>query len=277
MSGAIGIFSRPAREAARSGRVRVRQSKTRTIFPPDSRARGRTLAISGSARAFTQRRLLHRARLHPRHRRHARQRRFVTGDMHIDHYTSLGNLFFKTSILAEERQNGTVTHAQFHRARHRSLRYAREFTNDSFSAAGLPHPRGLSQLRSTASRTDRNTDRLAYTQTVPSQARRRRGAVAASRGAVEPAGRRRRVSHRGTDTDHLVPSGLRVAGGTQLQHGVYGQADVTFGRAPPLRRGAPQLRRRQPVPQPQRRLRRRQEAAARPRQHLSQFSRSYAQ
>ena len=33
----------------------------------------------------------------------------------------------------------------------------------------------------------------------------------------------------GTSTDHLVPTGLRVGGGTQLQHGVYGQADATFG------------------------------------------------
>ena len=47
----------------------------------------------------------------------------------------------------------------------------------------------------------------------------------------------------GTSTDHLIPTGLRVGGGTQLQHGVYGQADATLGPVKTLRRRAPQLRR----------------------------------
>ena len=33
----------------------------------------------------------------------------------------------------------------------------------------------------------------------------------------------------GTSTDHLIPTGQRVGGGTQLQHGVFGQADATLG------------------------------------------------
>ncbi|MDE3168004.1 MAG: TonB-dependent receptor, partial [Acidobacteriota bacterium] len=35
----------------------------------------------------------------------------------------------------------------------------------------------------------------------------------------------------GTSTDHLAAGGLRTGGGVQLQHGVYTQADATFGPA----------------------------------------------
>jgi outer membrane receptor protein involved in Fe transport len=35
----------------------------------------------------------------------------------------------------------------------------------------------------------------------------------------------------GTDTDHLLPTGLRIGGGTQLQHGIYSQADIALGPA----------------------------------------------
>ena len=33
----------------------------------------------------------------------------------------------------------------------------------------------------------------------------------------------------GTSTDHLVPTGRRVGGGVQLQHGIFGQGDATVG------------------------------------------------
>ena len=33
----------------------------------------------------------------------------------------------------------------------------------------------------------------------------------------------------GTSTDYLVPTGRRVGGGVQLQHGIFGQGDVTAG------------------------------------------------
>ena len=153
--------------------------------------------------------------------------RFVTGDVRIDHYTSLGNFFFKMSMLAEERQNGTVLTHNSTGLGTASLRYAREFTNDSFSLLGFHTREGFHSSFDSVT-TDRNTDRL--TTPRPSQRGRRRcGAVAASRGAVECAGRRRRVPRRGHRHGPPGAPGLRVGGGTQLQHGVYGQADVTFG------------------------------------------------
>ena len=156
--------------------------------------------------------------------------RFVTGDVHIDHYTPLGNLFLKVNMLAEERQNGTVLTHNSTGLGTVSLRYNREFAHDSISLLGFHTREGFHSTFSSVT-ADRNTERLTYSQTVPSDAT---GGAALwqhheSRWNLLGGADVDRMG--GTDTDHLVPTGLRVGGGTQLQHGVFAQADATLGPA----------------------------------------------
>jgi outer membrane cobalamin receptor len=227
MSGAIGIFSRQPETMHVLAEYEFGNENTHDISAGFSQAWSH-LAISGAARAFTtDGYYIVPASIRGAADTHANVQ-FVTADVRIDHYTSAGNLFFKTSILAEERRNGTVLTHNSTGMGTISLRYVREFTSDSFSLLGFHTQEGFHSTFSSVS-ADRNTDRLSYTQTVPSHADG--GAILwqhhAGRWNLLGGADVYRVE--GTSTDHLVPSGIRVGGGTQLQHGVYGQVDATFG------------------------------------------------
>jgi outer membrane cobalamin receptor len=227
MSGSIGLFSRPAQKLHLLGEYDTGNERTHDLSAGFADLWGR-VAISGFVRAFTSDGYF----IVPANIRGSADRqanvRFVTGDVRLDHYTSIGDFFFKTSILAEERQNGTaITHNSTGLGTV-SLRYAREFTSDSFSLLGF-HTRDGFHATFDSVTNNRNTDKLTYSQTVPSEAV---GGAALwqhheKKWNVMAGADVDRVE--GTSTDHLVPSGLRVGGGTQLQHGVYGQADATLG------------------------------------------------
>jgi outer membrane cobalamin receptor len=227
MSGAIGLFSRPAEKLHLLAQYEFGSENTHDISLGFSDVWPR-VAISGTARAFTTDGYF----IVPASIRGAADTRanveFVTGDVRIDHYTSIGDLFFKTSILAEERQNGTVLTHNSTGLGTVSLRYLREFTNDWLSLSGFYTQEGFHSTFDSVTG-NRNTDLLSYTQTVPTGAE---GGAALwqhhqSKWNVTAGADVYRVDS--TDTDHLLPSGVRVGGGTQLQHGVYGQADVTLG------------------------------------------------
>ncbi|MGD0771844.1 MAG: TonB-dependent receptor [Candidatus Solibacter sp.] len=227
MSGAIGLFSRPAEKLRLFAQYEFGNENTHDISLGFSDVWSR-VAISGTARAFTTDGYF----IVPANIRGAADTRanveFVTGDVRIDHYTSIGDLFFKTSILAEERQNGTVLTHNSTGLGTVSLRYRREFTNDWLSFAGFYTQEGFHSTFDSVTG-NRNTDVLSYTQSVPTQAE---GGAALwqhhqSKWNLTAGADVYRVD--ATDTDHLLPTGLRVAGGTQLQHGVYGQADVSLG------------------------------------------------
>jgi outer membrane receptor protein involved in Fe transport len=110
MSGAIGIFSRPAEKLHVLGEYETGNQRTHDLSAGFSDLWGRE-AVSGSARAFTSDGYyIVPANIRGRADTQANVR-FVTGGVRLDHYTSIGDFFFKTSVLAEERQNGTaVTH-----------------------------------------------------------------------------------------------------------------------------------------------------------------------
>jgi outer membrane cobalamin receptor len=227
MSGAIGIFSRQPEKLHVLAEYVFGNQNTHDLSVGFADTWSR-VAISGTARAFTSDGYY----IVPASIRGAADTRanvrFVTGDVRIDHYTSLGNLFFKTSVLAEERRNGTVLTHNSTGLGTLSLRYAREFTSDSFSLLAFHTREGFHSTFDSVS-AGRNTDSLTYSQTVPSEAV---GGAAlwqhhASRWNLLGGGDVYRVE--GNSTDHLVSSGLRVGGGTQFQHGVYGQADATLG------------------------------------------------
>jgi outer membrane receptor protein involved in Fe transport len=154
--------------------------------------------------------------------------RFVTGDLHIDHYSRFGNFFFKTDVLAEERQNGTALTQNSTGLGTVSLRYEKEFASDVVSLVGFHTREGYRASFSSVS-ADRNTERLSYTQTVPSEAVGGAATWRHHQRAWNLIGGADVYRVEGTSTDHLVPSGQRVGGGTQLQHGVFGQADLQVG------------------------------------------------
>jgi outer membrane cobalamin receptor len=227
MSGAIGLFSRPAEKLHVLAEYEFGNEGTHDVSAGFADVWSR-IAISGSARAFTTDGYF----IVPASIRGAADTRanvqFVTGDVRIDHYTSIGDFFFKTSVLAEERQNGTaITHNSTGLGTV-SLRYAREFTSDSFSLLGF-HTRGGFHATFDSVTNNRNSDRLTFSQTVPSEA-------VGGAALWQHHGKKWNVMAgadadrlEGASTDHLVPSGQRVGGGTQLQHGVYGQADASLG------------------------------------------------
>jgi outer membrane cobalamin receptor len=227
MSGAIGLFSREPEKLHVFAEYEFGNERTHDISTGFADLWGR-VAISGSARAFRSDGYY----IVPANIRGAADQQanveFVTGDIRLDHYTSIGDFFFKTSILAEERQNGTVITHNSTGLGTVSLRYAREFTSDSFSILGF-HTRDGFHATFDSVTNNRNTDKLSYSQTVPSEA-------VGGAALWQHHNKKWNVTFgadvdrmEGTSTDHLVPSGQRVGGGTQLQHGVYGQADATLG------------------------------------------------
>jgi outer membrane cobalamin receptor len=227
MSGAIGVFSRQPEKLRVLAEYEFGSESTHDLSAGFADAWSR-LAISGTARAFTTDGYY----IVPASIRGAADTRagvrFVTGDVRIDRYTSLGSLFFKTSVLAEERRNGTVLTHNSTGLGTVSLRYTREFTSDSLSLLAFHTREGFHATFDSVA-AGRNSDSLTYSQTVPSEAV---GAAAlwqhhASRWNLLGGADVDRIE--GASTDRLVPNGLRSGGGTQLQHGVYGQADAALG------------------------------------------------
>jgi outer membrane receptor protein involved in Fe transport len=229
MSGAIGVFSRTPEKLHLLGEYEYGNQNTHDVTAGFSDAWPQ-FAFSGAVRGFTtdgyyivpqaiRGRADTRANV-----------RFVTADVHLDHYGSAGNFFFKTNMLAEERKNGTVLTHNSTGLGTVSLRYVKEFTHDSFSLMGFHTREGFHSVFDSVT-ADRNTDRLSYTQTVPSDALggaamwQHHSATWNLLGGADVD----RIG--GTSTDHVSPTGSRIGGGVQLQHGVYTQADATLGPA----------------------------------------------
>ena len=227
MSGAIGLFTRPPEPLHLSAAFEAGNRNSRDASLGFSHL-WRGLSISGAARAYSAGGyyIVPDAIRGPVDQPAAV--RFVTGNVHIDQYTSFGDFFIGIDVLAEDRQNGTTLTHNSTSLGTASLRYERQFSRDSISLLGYHSREGFHSSFSSIS-ADRKTERLTYLQTVPSQG---------SGGAaiwqhhqkwwdLMAGGDMDRVS--GTSTDHLFPTGLRVGGGSQLQHGLFTQADATLG------------------------------------------------
>ncbi|HWB86408.1 MAG TPA: TonB-dependent receptor [Bryobacteraceae bacterium] len=229
MSGTLALFSRPpeARHLLASFEAGNKDTEDATLGYSTI---WRDFAFSANARAFSTEGYF----VVPSSIRGAVDRtadvRFITTDAHIDHYTTVGNIFINANILAEERQNGTVLTHNSTGLGTVSLRYEREFTNDTLSISGFHTREGFHSTFSSVA-ANRNTERLTYTQTVPSQAL----------GGAALWQHHESFWHllagadvdrlKGFSTDHVFPTGLRQGGGTQLQHGIFAQADAKFGSA----------------------------------------------
>lgn len=229
MSGAVALFSSEPQSRHLLAGYEAGNGNSHDAWLGYS-ALWRGSAISGAGRAFTTDGYY----IVPASIRGAMDRlagvRFVTGDIHVDQYTSFGSFFFKTDILAEDRKNGTALTHNSTSLGTVSLRYARQLANDSISVLGFHTCEGFHSSFSSVS-ADRATERITFLQTVPSEAAG--GAVLwqhhQSKWDLLGGADVYRVE--GTSTDHLVPTGLRAGGGAELQHGVFGQADATLGPA----------------------------------------------
>jgi outer membrane cobalamin receptor len=227
MSGAIGLFTRPPEPLHLSAAFEAGNRNSRDASLGFSHL-WRGLAVSGAARAYSTGGYY----IVPDSIRGPVDQpaavRFVTGNVYIDQYTSFGDFFIGIDVLAEDRQNGTTLTHNSTSLGTASLRYERQFSRDSVSLLGYHSREGFHSSFSSIS-ADRKTERLTYLQTVPSQGS---GGAAVwqhhqKRWDLTAGGDVDRVS--GTSTDHLFPSGLRVGGGSQLQHGLFTQADATLG------------------------------------------------
>ena len=161
--------------------------------------------------------------------------RFATGDLHFDYLgSSVDRLSIQINILAEERRNGTnLTHNSTGLGT-LGLNYSHSWTNDQVSLLSF-HTR--EQFHSTFSSVslNRNTETLTSKQTVPVE-------EYGSAGYWQHHGKAPRFTWNtivgadmddthGTSFDYSYSTRvLTQGGGTLLEHGLFGQGDISFGR-----------------------------------------------
>jgi outer membrane cobalamin receptor len=229
MSGTIGLFSRQPEPWRLFGDYQSGNENTQDVSMGFANI-WRGFAFSGMGRAYTTDGYY----IVPESIRGAVDRkaadRFATGDVHLDHHSSFGDLFFKINLLAEERPNGTALTYNSTSLGTVSLHYDKEFTRDSFSVLAYDTQEGFHSSFSSVTN-NRNTEKVTYLQSVAANGQGAAGYWRhhQSRWNLLAGADMDRVE--GTSTDHLVPSGLRTGGGTQWQQGVFGQADATVGPA----------------------------------------------
>jgi outer membrane receptor protein involved in Fe transport len=227
LSGAIGIFSRAPQKLHFLGDYQVGNQDTHDVSAGLSNV-WRRAAISAVARAFTSDGYF----IVPSNIRGPVDTRanvrFATGDIRYDQYTSAGNFFVKVNLLAEERQNGTQVAHNSTGLGTVSVRYAREFVSDMISISGFHTREGFHSTFDSVTNA-RRTDTLTFSQTVPSEAIGGNALWQHHDRTWNILGGADVYRTHGLDTDHLVPTGLRIGGGYQLQHGIYSQADYSAG------------------------------------------------
>jgi outer membrane receptor protein involved in Fe transport len=154
--------------------------------------------------------------------------RFVAGNTRLDWLGGADRLFVRLDLLAEERDNGTVLTRNSTSLGTIAANYSHQWADDTLSLLGY-HTREEYRASFSSVSADRNTERITSFQTVPSEAV---GAAAMWRhrstnwnllGGADM----QRVE--GTSIDQIVPAGLRMAGGSQLQQGTFVQSDFSTG------------------------------------------------
>ncbi|MDQ6708082.1 MAG: TonB-dependent receptor, partial [Acidobacteriota bacterium] len=225
MGGAISLFSRPARRHHLSAGYEGGNRNSRDVWAGYSDLWSR-FALSGSARAYTTDGYY----VVPKNIRGSVDRpagvSFVDSTARLDFFGGGHQFFVEANILAEERPNGTMLTKNSTSLGTVSAHYLRQFSRDGISILGFETRENFHSTFS-AIAADRNSERLTFRQTVPSDAT---GAAALWSHAGghwnTVAGADVNRAH-GIDTDVLFPTGTRVGGGTLLQHGVFVQSDFS--------------------------------------------------
>ncbi len=155
--------------------------------------------------------------------------RFAAGAFKVDYSTTNQRVSLKFDTLAEERANGTVLQRNSTGLGTISGNFSRDFGRASLGLIGYHTRQQYHQSFSTIA-ADRNSERLTSYQSVPSEATGGGGYLKAKPGRVNWTVGGDVQSVDGTSTETVIPTGLRVGGGTQTQRGVFGQGDAKFGK-----------------------------------------------
>ena len=227
LGGAIGMFSRPARATHFDAGYEGGSRNSHELSAGASHL-WRHVALSGYGRAFTTDGYF----IVPTSVRglvdHPAGVSFVAADTRLDFFGAADKLFVRFDLLAEHHENGTILQTNSTGLGSFAASYSHEWVHDQASLVGYYTQEGFrASFSSIGAR--RNSEQLTMLQTVPSDAI---GSAAlwrhaGSRWHVLAGADASRVE--GTSTDRLFATGERVGGGSQLQHGVFGQADASLG------------------------------------------------
>ena len=150
---------------------------------------------------------------------------FVAGNFRADLLGANQRLSFKLDILAEDRANGTVLQRNSTSLGTLAANYAWQRDENGISVVAY-HTREEFRASFSSVAAGRTTERLTYTQVVPSEAT---GAAAywtrnTHRYNLIAGADFERVE--GYGTDRLVPSGIRFGGGSRIEQGTFAQFDA---------------------------------------------------
>jgi outer membrane cobalamin receptor len=156
---------------------------------------------------------------------------FATGDIHIDYLGASDRLAIHFDLLAEDRNNGTALTHNSTSLGTVGTTYTHSWTNDQVSFLGFHTQEQFHSTYSSVS-LDRDSERLTAKQTVP---------VQDTGGAAywkHHAKRWDTIVGADADDTHAISNDfsysthiLTPSGGTLVEHGAFGQADVRFGPA----------------------------------------------
>jgi outer membrane receptor protein involved in Fe transport len=224
MSGAIHLFSRPPERLRLTAAYEGGNKDTHSLTGGASHLFDR-FAVSGLVRAFTTDGyfVVREDRRGPVDT--PAGVRFVSGVSRFDYLGSKDRMFVKLDILAEERENGTRLTQNSTGLGTLAGHYTHQETNDSFSFLGY-HTRQQYHASFSAVSANRATETITFLQTVPAESVGAAGMWRHNSTAWNLLAGADMQRVEGTSTDRLVPTGLRVGGGTQLQNGTFAQLDA---------------------------------------------------
>ncbi len=224
MSGAISLFSRAPERLHLIAAYEGGNKNTHMLTGGLSQLWGR-FGVSGNVRAFTTDGYYVVAEENRGKVDTPAGVRFVSGVGRIDYSGAKDRLFIKFDALTEDRANGTVLTHNSTNLGTLAGHYTRQWTDETISLLGY-YTRQEYHASFSAVAADRNTERITFLQTVPATAGGGAGMWRHhSRSWNLLAGAdAQRVE--GTSIDTLVPTGLRVGGGSQTQQGTFVQFDA---------------------------------------------------
>lgn len=229
LGGAIGLFSREPEHRRIYGRYESGNKNTHEAGAGYSHLWSK-LAASFNGRAYTTDGYF----VVPENRRGTVDTRagvrFVAADARFDYLGTSDRVFFKTDILGEERQNGTQLQTNSTGLGNVGVHYRGERAGQTFSVLGF-HTREEFRAIFSSIAANRNSEALAFRQTVPSDATGGAALWGTGRRAWNVLAGADVFRVEGYSTDSLAAGGQRVGGGTMLQHGVFTQGDFTAGPA----------------------------------------------
>lgn len=155
--------------------------------------------------------------------------RFLAPDVRLDYFGHRQRFHVKADVLVEDRDNGTRLQRNSTSLGTVSAHYSGGVENN-FSLLGY-HTREEYRASFSAILAGRNSERLTFLQSVPSDATGGAMLYRRALSKVNFTGGADVVRVEGYSIDSLVPTGKRIGGGTQTQHGVFGQVNGTLGAA----------------------------------------------